>query len=80
MESLVTFVPSIYAAALFQNPVWAAGLGAVYVAGRLAYGIGYKAKPEAREYGFLTSFLASTVLLGMGVFGAGRFLYKHCKH
>jgi len=74
LESLVSFIPSVYLASFFFNPKVAAGVGAVYTAGRLLYGIGYTTESRtAHEYGFRSSFIASTVLLGLGMYGLGKF-------
>ena len=49
----------------------------MYALGRLAYGIGYKVRAEAREIGFGISTLSSLLLLGSALYGAGRFAYTH---
>ena len=46
----------------------AAGLGLIWIIGRLAYSVGYMADPAKRSAGFLIQFLAAAVLL-LGALG-----------
>lgn len=69
MEQLVIFVPSILMFATYISVTWAAGLGAVYLVGRIIYLKGYVADPGKRGAGFVLSWLPNTILL-LGGFGA----------
>jgi glutathione S-transferase len=62
MEQLVVFVPSIWIFGLYLSPTWAAGLGAVFVIGRIVYIRGYVADPARREIGFALSAVPVLVL------------------
>ncbi len=74
MELLIVFVPSIWLFGQYVNPQWAAGLGAIYLVGRIVYFRGYVADPAKREIGFGMSMLPVLVLLIGALIGAGRTL------
>jgi glutathione S-transferase len=48
---------------IYVNPIWAAGLGAAWVVGRIAYAWGYYIAAEKRGPGFAISSLSSIVLI-----------------
>jgi uncharacterized MAPEG superfamily protein len=75
MELLVVFVPSIWLFGLYVSPQWGAGLGAVYLVGRVVYFRSYVADPAKRETGFGMSVLPTLVLLVGAMLGAGRTLF-----
>jgi glutathione S-transferase len=70
MEQLVIFVPSILIYAHFISTTWAAGLGVIYLLGRIVYLLGYVADPKKRAAGFGLSWLPNTILL-LGGLGGG---------
>ncbi|MEZ5565574.1 MAG: MAPEG family protein [Gammaproteobacteria bacterium] len=70
LEQLIVFVPSIWLFGTYVSPVWAAGLGLVFVIGRVVYLNGYIAEPKKRAPGFGMSFLANVVLALGGLVGA----------
>ena len=72
MELLVIFVPSIWFFARYIDPRWAAGLGAIYLIGRLVYLRGYVSNPDKRNAGFNISMLPTLALLLGTLFGAVR--------
>lgn len=74
LELLVVFLPSLWIFGHYIGETWAAGLGAVFIAGRLAYLLGYVADPKKREIGFGLSFFPVLALLIGALFGAGRAL------
>ncbi len=74
MELLVTFVPAAWLFGLYVSPAWAAGLGLVYVVGRVFYLLGYVRDPARREIGFGLSVLPIVVLLIGALWGAARTL------
>jgi len=72
LEWLPIFLASLWLFALYWNDLAAAGLGLVWIVGRLMYATGYVADAKKRSTGFLVQFLATAVLL----FGAlGRIVY-----
>lgn len=74
MELLVVFVPSIWLFGLYVSPHWAAGLGAIYLVGRIVYFRSYIADPAKREIGFGMSMLPTLALLLGALIGAARSL------
>jgi uncharacterized MAPEG superfamily protein len=74
MEVLVVFVPSIWIFGLYLDPRWAAGLGAIYLVGRIVYFRDYIADPAGRGKGFGMSMLPVLALLIGALIGAGRTL------
>ena len=70
LELLVVFVPALYIAAQYWNPVWVAAIGAVFIIGRLVYLRGYVSSPSARHTGFLLSAAPLLLLVAAGLFGA----------
>lgn len=64
LEWLPIFLVSLWLfAAFWENDQIAAGLGAVWVLGRILYATGYVKDPAKRELGFMVQALASAVLL-----------------
>jgi glutathione S-transferase len=63
LEQMVMFLPAMWIFALVVSPVYAAGLGAVWVVGRIIYAWGYYQAAEKRGPGFGISTLATIVLL-----------------
>lgn len=68
LEWLPIFLPSLWLFHLFwtpQDPMGqiAAGLGLVWIVGRILYALGYVKDPGKRELGFLVQTLAAAVLL-----------------
>ena len=76
LEQLVVFVPAMWLYGTYVSPSWAAGLGLVYIAGRLAYLLGYVADPRKREIGFGLSALPLLILLLGALWGTGRTLLQ----
>jgi uncharacterized membrane protein YecN with MAPEG domain len=72
LEWLPIFLASLWLFAIYWNDLVAAGLGLVWIVGRLIYSFGYMADPGKRGLGFMIQSLATGVLL----FGAlGRLIY-----
>jgi len=70
LELLIMFVPALWIAASYWNPVWMAAVGAVYLIGRIIYLQGYVRDPRARSMGFGLSifpigFLVLAALAGV---------------
>ena len=73
LEWLPLFLIGLWLFAIYWDELVAAGLGIVWIVGRLVYSAGYMADPAKRSTGFLIQLLASAVLL----FGAlGRIVYS----
>lgn len=76
IELLVLFVPASYIAARYVAPVWVAGLGAVYLVGRLIYLRAYISDPKSRGLGFGLSVLPTLALVVISLVGAGLSLAR----
>lgn len=74
LEMLVAFVPGLYLFSTYFNPLIAAGLGVLYLAGRTLYASAYVKEPSKRGPGFGLSFLPTVVLIVGGLVGAIRAL------
>lgn len=75
LEQLVVFIPGLYLFGRYVNPIWAAGLGLVYLIGREIYSATYVKDPSKRSLGFGLSFLPTVVLILGGLIGAIRGLF-----
>lgn len=65
LEQLIIFLPALGLFAFALSPRWGAGVGAVWVVGRLLYAWGYYQAAEKRMLGFaLAAFSSLTLLLG----------------
>lgn len=74
LEWLVLYLPSLWLFAYYWSDMVAAALGAVWIVGRVLYGLGYAKEASARSLGFGIQALATAVLL----FGAlGRAVWVH---
>jgi uncharacterized membrane protein YecN with MAPEG domain len=76
LESMVAFLPSMWLYAIMGNPRIAAILGALYLAGRIVYAIGYWSAARRRAIGYYvaTTAIALAWALALGaVFGRAGF-------
>jgi glutathione S-transferase len=63
LEQLVAFVPAVWLFSTLVNPLFGAGLGAIWIVGRVIYAVGYARNPEKRGPGFTLAFVALIVLV-----------------
>lgn len=63
VEQIILFLPSLWLFSLFISPLWGAGIGTVWVVGRILFAWGYYQAAEKRILGFGISYLASIILL-----------------
>jgi glutathione S-transferase len=70
LELLIAFIPGMYLCSHYFNPLWAAGLGVVYLIGRLVYSASYVKDPKSRSAGFALSVLPTLLLIAAGLVGA----------
>lgn len=64
LEWLPIFLPSLWLFAIYwQADMIAAGIGVVWIIGRILYALGYAKEAKARSTGFLIQSLATAVLL-----------------
>lgn len=69
LEQLVLFLPGLWLFSQFVSPVWGAGIGAVWIVGRIVYAWGYYQAAEKRTLGFGISSLMTLTLLGGSLVG-----------
>jgi glutathione S-transferase len=74
LELLIIYIPVLWIAARYWNPVWMAAIGAVFPIGRFIYLGAYVRDPGTRTLGFFTSFAPIVVLAVMALIGAVRSL------
>ena len=63
LEQLILFLPSLWLFSLFVNPIWGAGIGGVWVIGRILYAWGYYQEAQKLRLGFGINALSVIVLL-----------------
>lgn len=76
LEWLPIFLPCLWMFAGYWRDEWAAGLGAVWIVGRLIYMASYVKDPKTRSAGFGIQALATLVLMVGAVWGAVSMLTK----
>ena len=61
-EQLVLFVPAIYGFAYYVSETWAAGLGSIFLIGRIVYYVGYRKAGDKRIVGAVITTWPSYIL------------------
>lgn len=69
LEQLVGFLPALFIASHYWASEYIAGIGCVYLVGRVFYWLGYVSAPEKRMIGFLLSFFPTVVLILLSLIG-----------
>ena len=77
LELLVMLIPALWLFARDLSPAAAAGLGALYLIGRVVYFVSYVKDPKTRSLGFALSSGPIVVLLLGALVGAARALWLH---
>lgn len=70
LEQLVVFLPVLFIAGHYWPPAWAAGIGLVYLGGRVLFWRRYMQAPETRAIGFLLTVIPIFALMALGLAGA----------
>ncbi|MDP2322985.1 MAG: MAPEG family protein [Gammaproteobacteria bacterium] len=70
LEQLIVFIPAAWLFGLYVSTLWAAGLGIVFIIGRVLYLNAYVADPSKRSAGFGLSFLPTLILVVGALVGA----------
>jgi glutathione S-transferase len=76
LETLVVFVPSIFLFGRYLNPLWAAALGVIYLAGRQLYAASYVKDPAKRGAGYALTVLPIFALIIGGLIGAVMQIFR----
>ncbi|MEX0267687.1 MAPEG family protein [Leptolyngbyaceae cyanobacterium UHCC 1019] len=63
LEQMILFLPALWLFSIYVSPYWGAGVGGVWVIGRILYAWGYYQEAKKRGPGFGISFLSVVVLL-----------------
>ncbi|MEY4763290.1 MAG: hypothetical protein RLZZ200_3147 [Pseudomonadota bacterium] len=63
LEQLVVFLPAMFLFAHSVSANWAAGLGVVYLVGRMVYSVSYVRDPKTRGLGFVMTSLPSLAMV-----------------
>src|ERR1700722_7895291 len=77
LESMVMFLPSLYLFSRYLNPLYAAGLGVIYLIGRQVYAAAYVKDPAARSAGYALTMLPVLALIIGAVVGAVMRIFGH---
>ena len=75
LEQLAIFLPVLWLATLYGNPMHAAWLGYAWLVGRVAYLVGYINPKLSRGPGFLVATLAWGLLLAIALRGILRAMF-----
>lgn len=74
LEQLILFLPSLWLFSLFISPNWGAGIGGIWIVGRILYAWGYYQEANKRTLGFGINALSLIVLLLGSLVGIIRML------
>jgi uncharacterized membrane protein YecN with MAPEG domain len=77
MELLLVLIPALLLFASYVSPCWAAGLGAVYLVGRILYFRAYVKAPGSRSWGYGLSATPTLILLAGGIIGIIVAMVRH---
>jgi glutathione S-transferase len=75
LEQLVLFVPALWLFSFFISPLWGAGIGLVWIIGRIVYAVSYVRDPERRLLGFAIGWASALILLIGALVGVVRALW-----
>jgi len=68
LEWLAMFLPALWLGAIWYSDGVAAGLGLVWIIGRIIYMLAYVADPKTRSLGFVVQMLATLSLILLTLF------------
>jgi len=70
LEQLISFIPALWAFGYYVSQPYAAGLGVVYLLGRILYFTSYIKDPSSRGVGAMISGIPCIILIFGGLIGA----------
>ncbi|KIZ47623.1 MULTISPECIES: MAPEG family protein [Rhodopseudomonas] len=76
LEWMPIFLPSLWLFALYLSDVFAAGIGLVWVLGRVIYMVGYAEAASKRGAGFAIQMVAAGLLWGGSIYGVVSTMLK----
>ena len=68
------WMPALWLCAAFGNPIWASGLGLLWIVGRIWYAVGYYRAASRRGPGFALTIIAFATLWTGAAIGVVRLL------
>ncbi|MDQ0011126.1 putative membrane protein YecN with MAPEG domain [Luteibacter jiangsuensis] len=77
LENAVMFIPALWLAAQYVDPLWAGIAGLVWLAGRVWYALAYLRDPSRRGPGYMVSMIAWAVLMLMAASGIGMAIMEN---
>lgn len=77
LENAVMFIPALWLAAQYVDPLWAGIAGLVWLAGRVWYALAYLRDPTRRGPGYLVSMIAWAALVLMAAGGIGMAIMEN---
>jgi glutathione S-transferase len=77
LELLVAFMPALFLAAKFWPPVLIAGLGVVYLVGRVIFWRAYVTDPSKRALGFILSIVPTMLLAVLALIGVVMSMFSN---
>lgn len=77
LENAVMFIPALWLAAQYVDPLWAGIAGLVWLAGRVWYALAYLRDANRRGPGYIVSMLAWLVLMLMAAGGIGMAIMEN---
>jgi uncharacterized membrane protein YecN with MAPEG domain len=77
LENAVMFIPALWLAAQYVDPLWAGIAGLVWLAGRVWYAVAYVRDASRRGPGYLVSMIAWAALMLMAAGGMGMAIMEN---
>ncbi|GAA0908352.1 MAPEG family protein [Luteibacter anthropi] len=77
LENAVMFIPALWLAAQYVDPLWAGIAGMIWLAGRLWYALAYLRDATRRGPGYLVSMVAWGALMLMAAGGIGMAIMEN---
>ncbi|MDF3981913.1 MAPEG family protein [Luteibacter sp. PPL201] len=77
LENAVMFIPALWLAAQYVDPLWAGIAGLVWLAGRIWYAVAYLRDATRRGPGYLVSMVAWAALMLMAAGGMGMAIMEN---
>jgi uncharacterized membrane protein YecN with MAPEG domain len=77
LENAVMFIPALWLAAQYVDPLWAGIAGMIWLAGRVWYALAYMRDASRRGPGYIVSMIAWGVLVLMAAGGIGMAIMEN---
>jgi uncharacterized MAPEG superfamily protein len=77
LETTLMFIPALWLAAQYSDPLWAGVAGLVWLAARVWYAFAYTRDPARRGPAFLLCMVAWGVLMAMSAVGVGLAMFEN---